>query len=395
MSASFRYAKLASLLAAVMVPPAAAGPLFQSNTLQVQGFAAQSLITTSQNNFFGKTRDTLGTGFTEAGVNAVWQPRSGLLVAGQMLYRRAGKSDQQGVRLDYLQAVWPIWQSADGGLELRVGKIKIPYGLYNETRDVPFTRPSILLPEGVYFDTVRNFALAALGAGLNVHWHGRQGEWQANLAAVRPGRLDAATEANFLSTDQPGHLYSSATYVAQVRWTSADESTVAALSWVDSHARYHPGFDDPLGSGKLLFSPVVLSLQKRLDTVTLTSEYALAHIRLWDFNQPIGVTLTTRAWYLQGAWRFHSRWEGLLRYDAIISPLKNNPVDALTGTPSYSRYGKDWTVGLRWDVTPSVMLRAEFHHVIGTAWLPALDNPVPQQDARVWNMGLLQASWRF
>ncbi len=394
MSASCKFSSL-GLMAALAATTAAAAPFYQTDTLQLQGFAAQSLITTSRNNFFGKTHDALGTGFTEAGVNGIWQPHDDLLVAGQVLYRRAGKSDREGVRLDYLQAVWQFWQTARGGLEMRAGKIKIPYGLYNETRDVPFTRPSILLPESVYFDTVRNFALAAPGVGLNAHWRNTYGEWRANLAAVRPGRLDAATEANFLGAAQPGHLQSDASYAVQLRWSSTDGTTLAALSWVDARAAYHPAPGDLLGPGTLRFAPWVLSLQKRLDTLTLTAEYARAHIRLDNFSPPIGVNATTRAWYLQGAWRFHSRWEGLLRYDSIISPLKNNPLDAFTGNPYYSRYGKDWTVGLRWDVTPKVMLRAELHHVTGTVWLPALDNPVPALESRVWNMGLLQASWRF
>ena len=311
-----------------------------------------------------------------------------------MLYRRAGKNDQRNVRLDYLQAVWPFWQRADGTLELRAGKIKIPYGLYNETRDVPFTRPSILLPESIYFDTARNFALAAPGAGFNARWQTALGEWQVNLAAVRPGQLDAATEANFLGSDRPGHLYSNATYAAQLRWSTMDQSTLLALSWVDARARYQPAPGDPLGAGKVGYTPWVLSAQKHLGTVTLTTEYGCPRIRLYDFNLP-AIDVRTRAWYVQGAWHIRPRWEALLRYDSYISPLKNNPLAALSGNPYFSRYAKDWTAGLRWDVTPALMLRAEFHHVTGTIWLPALDNPNPQQEGRVWNMGLLQASWRF
>ncbi len=395
MSTSSRFAKLAVLLAAVIAAPAVADPFYQSGNLQLQGFAAQSLITTSHNNFFGRTQDALGTGFTEAGVNGVWQPRPGLLVAGQVLYRRAGKNDGHNVRLDYLQAVWPFWQHADSTLELRAGKIKIPYGLYNETRDVPFTRPSILLPESIYFDTARNFALAAPGAGLNARWQTAYGEWQANFAAVRPGRLDAATEANFLGGNRPGHLYSGATYAAQLRWSTLDQSTLLALSWVDARAGYRPAPGDPLGAGKISYAPWVLSAQQHLGTVTLTTEYGRPHIRLYDFNLPQTLDVRTRAWYVQGAWHFRPHWVALLRYDSYISPLKNNPLAALSGNPYFSRYAKDWTAGLRWDVTPTLMLRAEFHHVTGTIWLPALDNPNPQQEARVWNMGLLQASWRF
>ena len=71
MCACCRYAKRAALLAALAAAPAAADPFYQSGNLQLQGFVAQTLITTSRNNFFGRTQDTLGTGFTEAGVNGV------------------------------------------------------------------------------------------------------------------------------------------------------------------------------------------------------------------------------------------------------------------------------------------------------------------------------------
>jgi hypothetical protein len=39
-------------------------------------------------------------------------------------------------------------------------------GLYNETRDVPFTHPGIFLPQVVYFDRVRNLVLSTDGAML-------------------------------------------------------------------------------------------------------------------------------------------------------------------------------------------------------------------------------------
>lgn len=41
----------------------------------------------------------------------------------------------------------------------------------------------------------------------------------------------------------------------------------------------------------------------------------------------------------------------------------------------HSRYAKDFTVGLRWNVTPEFMVRAEYHHVNGTGWISRLDNP--------------------
>ena len=44
--------------------------------------------------------------------------------------------------------------------------------------------------------------------------------------------------------------------------------------------------------------------------------------------------------------------------------------------PAHNRFAKDITVGLRWNITPEFMLRAEYHRVNGTGWLSTLDNPV-------------------
>ena len=58
-------------------------------------------------------------------------------------------------------------------------------------------------------------------------------------------------------------------------------------------------------------------------------------------------------------------------------------------------FARDTTLGLRWDTTPNLMLRAEFHHVDGTGWLPGPDNPVFFSREQRWNMWLLQAAYRF
>jgi hypothetical protein len=58
-------------------------------------------------------------------------------------------------------------------------------------------------------------------------------------------------------------------------------------------------------------------------------------------------------------------------------------------------YAHDTTLGLRWDATPSLMLRAEYHHVKGTGWLPGPDNPDFLGREQYWNMWLLQGAYRF
>ena len=43
----------------------------------------------------------------------------------------------------------------------------------------------------------------------------------------------------------------------------------------------------------------------------------------------------------------------------------------------------------------NVTFHGEFHHVDGTSWLPVLDNPVPDETGRHWNLFTLMAGYRF
>jgi hypothetical protein len=88
----------------------------------------------------------------------------------------------------------------------------------------------------------------------------------------------------------------------------------------------------------------------------------------------------------------------MLRYDVLYADREDRDgkeYAASTRAPAHSRFAKDWTVGLRWDVTPSFMLRAEYHRVDGTAWLPGLDNPNALATERKWDLFGLLGSFRF
>jgi hypothetical protein len=87
----------------------------------------------------------------------------------------------------------------------------------------------------------------------------------------------------------------------------------------------------------------------------------------------------------------------MARYDALYSDRQDrdgSQFEQETGRPGHTRFAKDFTVGLRWDVTDWAMLRAEFHNVDGTAWITMLDNDVPDLQ-RYWNLFALQAAFRF
>jgi hypothetical protein len=130
--------------------------------LQIHGFLSQSGIWTSDNNFFGDSDDGISTGFTELGLNASYRFGANTLLPGQVLSRRAGEEDDGSLRLDFAQLSHVVSIGA-GEAGIYLGKTKLPYGLYNETRDVAHTRPGIILPQSIYFDRTRDLALSATG----------------------------------------------------------------------------------------------------------------------------------------------------------------------------------------------------------------------------------------
>jgi hypothetical protein len=361
---------------------------------QLHGFATQTFITTSDNNFFGETSEDDHFGFTELGLNGSFRPSPSLQAAAQLLSRRAGEGDDGDVRFDYALVDYSPLSDARNRMGLRVGRIMNPLGLYNDTRDVAFTRPSIFLPQSIYFDRTRDLALSADG----VHAYGEhrfdRSELFWQLGVVRPRVKHPEIERGLLRADRPGSLEPDTSYVGRLLWELDGGKLRLAVSGAVANMSYEPD-GDPLGDGSIKFTPVIYSFQYNRESWNFTAEYARRSFDLRDFNIA-NTTVMGESAYVQGIWRLNDDWNVLLRYDALYSDKDDRyGKTAPAGVPAYSRYAQDATVGLGWNATPSVLVRAEYHKVKGTAWLPSLDNPDPSDTREHWDMFAILASYRF
>ena len=129
--------------------------------LQIHGFASQAYITTSDNDVFGNSDNGGSFGLTEAGLTASARPLPKLQISAQVLSRRAGEGNSGMPRLDFGFLDYRVYSHEVNQFGIRVGRLKNPFGFYNDTRDVPFTRPGILLPQSIYFDRTRNVSLSS------------------------------------------------------------------------------------------------------------------------------------------------------------------------------------------------------------------------------------------
>ncbi len=358
------------------------------DTLQMHGFASQGFILTSDNNFFGNSEDG-SFDFSELGINASFRPIPDLLFSAQGLSRRAGKDDNGDLQLDYALIDYSLISKESRNFGLRFGRIKNPLGFYNDTRDVAFTRPSIFLPQSIYFDRTRNLALSADGINLYTDYRTRFGDLLFQFVAGYPNVEKNQTRSAFLGK-QPGDLDPNFSYVGRLIFERDGGKIRLGISGavVEMESTVNTQ------KGEIRFVPVILSAQYNTEFWSLTSEYAQRYSRFDNVGNRNN-SFTGESYYLQFTHRLAKKFEALLRYDILYQNKddRDGKKAAESGAPAHSQFAKDWTAGLRWDITKSWMARIEYHYVDGTAWLPLSDNPSATK--RYWDMFALLISFRF
>jgi hypothetical protein len=385
-------------LAAAMLASGAAGALALGDTVQVHGFLSQGFALTDHNDLFGNSDDGGSFDLRDVGLNVSWQPRPTLRLAVQGVARWAGEADNGKAELDHGLLDWAPLQGTMQGTSwragVRAGRIKPPYGLYNQTRDVPHTRPTILLP-AVYFETVRPLVVTLDGGGLYADAAGRLGTFGFESVAGDV-RADQLQELPLFGTGiEDGDSRTS--WIAQLRYEDPTGQLAGAFTAGDIAFALDVLIPPlPPSTAALRTDLYGAALEWRRGPLELTGEHFWRRIEIRsDLG---GDPFWSPAYYLQALWQFAARWQAVLRYEAAFldrDDKNGHALEAGSGVPAHQAFTRAWVAGLRYDPTPSAMLRAEVHHVDGTFDLLVSENPDPGALERRWNALLLQASYRF
>lgn len=388
-------AALAVTLGEVMFLPSSAAADLSEN-VQLHGFASQAYVSTTANRYFGPS-DTGSFDFRELGVNLSWQAMPNLQFAAQVGSRKAGGTEVNArPRFDYALADYAFYNGANSRGGVRIGRHRNPVGFYNLTRDVANTRPSIFLPESIYSDASRNLLLALDGVQL----------YGENRTGVGDFFLDVGAGEVILDSITKQSAKPATSYVGRLLYERDGGRMRLALTAADASLAF---FQRPFADAKFNLKAYVLSAQYNEDRWSLTGEWipelktTLSGVwfpGLLPFIPPRilpDIKQTGESYYLQGTYRFAADWEALLRYDAAYSNKsdKSGLSNATATTPAHRFFAKDLTVGLSWSVRPDTKIRAEYHHVNGTSWLSARENPILMNTRQYWNMFALQASYNF
>ena len=370
--------------------------------VEFHGFVTQGFFLTDHNDFYGDSSSG-STEFSEIALNAAWRSSSKLMWAGQVMSRRAGAVDNGTPRIDYALLDYRFHDSSEGYAGIKLGRIKNPFGFYNESRDVAFTRPSIVLPQSLYFDKARDLELSSDGAMLYGQYLLEQGQIYSQVILGIPNK-DTTVEYAYLNRDWDGSFSESKGLLWKTEYSTNDLAWRAGITL----GRFELDFDADESTtipgaphdGSLDIDVLALSLQYNLERWSFTGEYLRQFI---DWGSLGGIySLDPRnvseSIYAQAEYRISPEVTAFARYDVLYidrNDRDGSKANALFGRAQHTQFAKDFALGIGWTPNENWLLRAEWHNVDGTAWLAIQDNLVDAEREQKWNMLALQATYRF
>jgi hypothetical protein len=127
---------------------------------EVHAFASQGFILTLRNDYLADTTTDGSFEFSEIGLNVTMNLTDTLRMGVQFFAQDLGPRGNYAPIVDwfYIDYHWQDW------LGFRAGRLKIPYGFYNEIQDVDSARVPVLLPQSVYPLQTREILFSQTGA---------------------------------------------------------------------------------------------------------------------------------------------------------------------------------------------------------------------------------------
>ena len=356
-----RFVLAMSALALLAQRPAAAAGLTlpgQVAELQVHGFISQGFLLTSANDYLA--RSSKGSfEFTELGLNFTLPATDRLTLGLQIFSHALGPVGDYRAILDWysLDYHWRDW------LGIRAGRVKVPFGLYNDSSDIDSARTAILLPQSIYPASNRDFLLAQTGGEL----YGFK-----DLGAA--GGLDYRLYGGTIFLDvkqQPGSPFSvvdlNVPFVAGGRmlWVPPLEGLRlgGSLQLLRLETHLLPASSSSSVAVNIPAMLWVASVEYTVRDLLFAAEYSRWRVRAESSNPamfPETLTFSERAYALT-SYRLNS-WLQAGAYYSLLFPNVNQ-----RGGPQGRQL--DAALTLRFDVNAYWLIKLEGHYMHGTAGL--------------------------
>jgi hypothetical protein len=384
-----------------------------SEKIRLNGFLSQGYIYTTFNDFIPNSSDKGSFEMSEFGVTFSADLTDKLRLGFQLLGRDFGPIGNYSIQLD--------WGFADyrfsNLLGIRLGKIKTPIGLYNETRDMDALHPMEILPQSIYDESMRPVFTAYNGFGLygnmnigflgSLDYHGFVGTVnhpedapyiQQIYTAINTGLLDMGLSISPFRMDTD--LF---TGIRLIWNTPLDGLRFGAnytyLSGIFNTFLLHPieGYI-PITGKMELDKSLFFSGEFSLGNLTITSEYmempVNIYLNLFDQEMLLSDEIM-QGWYVMVSYIFGDKLTVSALYDQFYGDkrYKDGESALKMGYPAYFAWQKDIALGLRYDINFNWTIKLECHSIDGLAKSYIFTNLFDTEQK--WNMIVIKSSFNF
>ena len=369
---------------------------------QFHGFAAQGMIDVNGSDFINDD-GSLSPKLTELGINGSYQLSDNLRLAGQVVYLNGGNRYAEGVRIDYALLDWTAYESPTWRANIYLGRFKNNHWLYSSSRDIPFARPSIILPQSVYFDGFRDFAVGGDGAAIKIsHNNDEYGNFDFNFSYGTSPITDKQAEI-ILSELAKGKVKQDTDIQASIYWQPVFSPWRFGASYLDSDFSYQANTDgDSFFDGGFSFQFYTVNALYEGEAWEFSGEIYQEKFITKGFYHPVHLKKPVgQGAYVQSRYKLNDELTLLARYERFYSDRKDKKGKKLeeeSGArgdliPGYFAYNRDTTLGLSYDISSNLRLRFEYHWFQGAGRLTPVVLPNPQMNNnknwQLWAMHLM------
>jgi len=398
-------ATLSLMCLCLLLVPVSSDAYDLGDYLSINGFLSQGYIHSSDNNVFGDSKDG-SFQLNEFALTLNSTPLERLRLGLQLLSRDLGEEGDNDILIDWAMADYRLIDS----FGVRLGKVKLPIGLYNQHRDSDFLRPMAFLPQSVYNEQKRVMLVGAWGGSIYGNFSlGKIGDvdYQAyygkvdyrNDSGQAIGMENAIKRTSMMNGWGPVSNFDAENeYVTggSIIYSPPVDGLRLGFSYFTGKTEfdYTAGGIDRKASGNSK-DFVVFSLEYSGPNWTFSSEYTeftgdrkIGTIDLYDGRSQGG--------YVQFCYHLHESVAVSALYDVIYADKTDRSGDRLeaSGLPDYFGWRKDFGVAIRWDITDRWMVRAEYHNIDGAGLGLQIFN-TPSVPDRYWDYYVLKTSYNF
>jgi hypothetical protein len=300
-------------------------------------------------------------------------------------------------------------------LGIRAGKVKLPYGLYNEYRDAEMARTTIFLPQAIYPERLRDLLNAYLGA--QVYGTIGTGSTSSLEYQLFGGTMDldgSSVIGEFveegaykgvqnlpLPLAEPQYsvlnIEASMDYMwgAALRWNTPIEGLRLSATTLSSKSEFRSGtqYSGWMGPAPVSFTIQTDTLYEQKHNSVFSAEYVRGGLRVaaeCNLNDittentlsglpfplpPMPADETTgMAYYAQVANRFTDWLELSVYYSESYPDKDDKDGNRYPEGQEFRAWLKDIAVSARFDIMPWWLLKAEAHFYDGAAGLKEFQN---------------------